>query len=317
MSNFYTWPNPSFPFRFYLDSPECRVFIIHNITHNYEWLKQIKDKIKPTDFFYVTLAWYLSKHLAKAGNDMFNRLGLNKDQFYIMYNDLDEQVNGSKFGFNGHIINHNAWLDENKYIIKPNIEKIYDAVYVARRSEMKRHYLASRIENLALVAGGINHKNKICNIPSSRNDSTKKLDINGICNILNSSCAGLCLSEMEGACWSSGEYLLCGIPVVSTHSSGGRAIWYNVDNSLIVEDTPDAVASGVKQVINKQLSRDVIRQDHIDKQAFFRDEFKRHLFKTLTTYNTTIDVDRYFTDNFIDKMYTSMSNKDIINIFTS
>ena len=317
MNKFYTWPNSSLPFRLYLDHPNCRVFILHNLTHNYDWLEQVKDKIKPTDFFYVTLAWYFSKHLATHASDMFNELNLNKDQFYIMYNDLDEQVNGNRFGFNGDIINHNAWLDENKYTINLSVEKIYDAVYIARRSTMKRHYLANRIENLALVAGGINHKNKICDIPECKNDPGKFLDVTDVYNIINQSRVGLCLSEMEGACWSSGEYLLCGIPVVSTHSRGGRVIWYNIDNSLIVEDTPDAVASGVRQVINRQFSPDIIRQDHIDKQVFFRDKFKRHLFETLTVCNATIDVDTYFTDNFIDKMYTSMNNKDIINIFTS
>ena len=92
--NFYTWPNSSFPFRLYIDNLKCRVFIIHNLTHNYNWLDQVKDKIKPTDFFYVTLAWHFSDALAKTANEMFNILNLNKDQFYIMYNDIDEHTNG-------------------------------------------------------------------------------------------------------------------------------------------------------------------------------------------------------------------------------
>ena len=44
-------------------------------------------------------------------------------------------------------------------------------------------------------------------------------------------------SEEEGACWASSEYLLCGLPVVSTHSRGGRDVWYSGHNSLIVEPT--------------------------------------------------------------------------------
>ena len=173
----YKWPNSSFPFRLYLDTPAVRIFILHNLTHNYDWLSLVKNKIKPTDFFYITIAWYFSKHLAKTADEMFTALGLKKDQFYIMYNDIDEQVNGDQFGFRGDIINHNTWLDENKYTILGDIKKVYDAVYIARRSDSKRHFLSSGISNLALVAGGMNHKNKICSIPECNNDSTKHLDM--------------------------------------------------------------------------------------------------------------------------------------------
>ncbi|MAF24668.1 hypothetical protein CL634_03725 [bacterium] len=315
MGKFYTWPNPAFPFRLYFNDPKCRIFIIHNLTHNYDWLRAAKDSIRSTDFFYVTLAWHFSDHLAKTGSIMFKELGLDINQFHIMYNDLDEEIAGAQYGFRGEIINHNTWLDENIYKIRPEIEKIYDAIYIARRSEMKRHFLAADIENLALVAGGANHQNKICNIPTSKNDAALSLDAEGISNILNASRVGLCLSETEGACWSSSECLLSGVPVVSTHSQGGRSLWYNVNNSLIVEDSKAAVASGVQTIINKNFDAASIRSEHVKKQNFFRDRFKSHLSSTLSRFKVAIKVDEYFKDHFVDKMYTSLHLKEVLKTF--
>ncbi len=314
MSKFYTWPNPAFPFRLYFNGPNCRVFLIHNLSHNYEWLKQVKDKIKPSDYFFVTLAWALDPHLASQAIKMFNELELNLSQFFVMYNDLEEKINGTRAGLRGDIINHNAFLDENLFYIE-KLTKKYDALYIARRSEIKRHYLASRLDNLALVAGGQNHKNKICPIPPSVNDPSEPLDSAGIRKIINQSRVGLCLSEKEGACWSSGEYLLCGTPVVSTHSQGGRSAFYTPHNSVISADDPESIRLAVKAVIDKNLQPQQIRKDHIEKQTYFRNLFKQELYQVLRRHNTPINVDEYFSHSFFNKMYKSQNIETVIRSF--
>ena len=45
----------------------------------------------------------------------------------------------------------------------------------------------------------------------------------------------------EGANYSSSEYLLCGLPVVSTESSGGRDYWFDDYNSIICKPNEDSV----------------------------------------------------------------------------
>lgn len=317
MSNFYTWPAPAFPFRLYFDDPKCRVFIIHNLSHNYDWLREVRDKIKSTDYFFVTLAWYLDDHLANHGIEMINELQLDPSRFFVMYNDLDEKINGSRVGLVGDIINHNAFLDENAFYIESGLEKKYDAVYIARRSEMKRHYLAKSIESLALVAGGINHKNKTCDIPKAKNDPSKKLDSGGIRNIINQSRTGLCLSAKEGACWSSGEYLLCGTPVVSTHSQGGRSAFYNVGNSIIASDDAESINLAVKRAISREMSPKKIREDFIRKQLYFRALFKHEFNRVLNSRGVSIDVDRYFSDHFMNQMYKSQHFNDVVKTFLS
>lgn len=52
---------------------------------------------------------------------------------------------------------------------------------------------------------------------------------------LNCSMLGGMFSAEEGTCWASTEYLLCGLPVISTPCCGGREVWHNDRNSLIVE----------------------------------------------------------------------------------
>ena len=42
-------------------------------------------------------------------------------------------------------------VDERIFIPLPAIPKIYDAVYDARLKSYKRHYLASKISNLAII----------------------------------------------------------------------------------------------------------------------------------------------------------------------
>lgn len=317
MSNFYTWPAPAFPFRLYFDDPKCRVFIIHNLSHNYNWLKEVKDKIKPTDFFFVNSGWYLDDYLANQGIEMMNMLGLKPSQFFIMYNDLDEKINGSRVGLFGDIINQGAWVDEGTFYIEEGLEKKYDALYIARRSKMKRHYLAKSIENLALVAGGENWKNKITDIPQPKNDPSKRLNKQEIRHIINQSNVGLCLSEKEGSCWASSEYLLCGVPVVSTHSQGGRATFFNVDNSIIASDDPESINLAVKRAISREMSPEKIREDFMRKQLYFRALFKHEFSRVLNSCGVSIDVDRYFSDHFINQMYKSQHFDNVVKIFLS
>jgi glycosyltransferase involved in cell wall biosynthesis len=77
------------------------------------------------------------------------------------------------------------------------------------------------------------------------------LPLGEVAGVLNSSSIGGMFSATEGACYASTEYLMCGLPVVSTASTGGRDIWYPPHNSIIVEATDSAVAAGVQDALVK------------------------------------------------------------------
>ena len=56
---------------------------------------------------------------------------------------------------------------------------------------------------------------------------------------------GLALSEVEGACFASAEYFLCGLPVVDTAALGGRDVLYPFEYVRRVEAVPEAIAEGI------------------------------------------------------------------------
>lgn len=57
---------------------------------------------------------------------------------------------------------------------------------------------------------------------------------------------GLALSRVEGAMWAAMEYMLCGLPVVSTRSFGGRDQFRDDYYWRTVAASPEAVAAGVR-----------------------------------------------------------------------
>ena len=57
-------------------------------------------------------------------------------------------------------------------------------------------------------------------------------------HVLNRSKVGLILSAFEGNNKASIEYLLSGLPVVSTPSKGGRDVFFDPDYCAIVDSLP-------------------------------------------------------------------------------
>ena len=299
----YIWPNPAFHFRLYYESEKCRVFIIENIAHNWIWLKKYRGKFRETDYFFVSLGWYFDNHLVSECDHIFQILGLRKDRFFFMYNDYADKSLFDYYGFEGRIINQNCFLDENLFSIKDN-EKIYDAIYTARRASFKRHHLASQVKNLALIAGS-NHGGEIVNLPEHVYLNEVQLEPEEVIVKLSESSVGLILSEFEGACYSSSEYLLCGLPVVSTESKGGRNIWYNSYNSIICESNPEAVAQAVSKLKSYQRDPFVIRDMHIRLANYFRSEFIELHQDILKKANDNSSAHDWFRGNFMHKLLVS------------
>lgn len=314
----YTWPNPSFPFRLYFNHEKCRIFIIENISHNFVWLKECKNDIRESDYFISITGWYASEHVANLSRLVIQYLNLDPERFIVLCNDYKELKNYLHCGFNSSILlNHNAFLDENIYTILEET-RIYDAILIARRSPFKRLHLANKINNLALVTGNINYSTtpETVPVPPHVNEDNKRLNQPEIVKIINQSKCGLCLSEIEGACFSSSEYLLCGIPVVSTQSLGGRDIWYDEDNSIICSNTDDSVLESVLKIKNKKYNSNKIRKKHILLSLYFRNSFIDQLEKIFKKHNIkNIDSQKFFLENFYNKMRQSIPYKQVVSYF--
>lgn len=302
----YIWPNPAFPFRMYYDGPECRIFIMENLTHNWPWMKEVYRNIRPTDYFFVVVGCYYEEFLFKHGLEMLEVLGLNIDNFIIMCNDSREGAICDKLGLNSCELNHNAWLDYDKFRII-DIEKKYDAVYSGRLVERKRHYLSKLVPNMALISGDLFDLKMINDIPPHSYRNEIKLTPDEVYVKMNESRCGLILSEKEGACYSSSEYLLCGIPVVSTKSYGGRDVWYDEYNSRVVDPDPELVRDAVRYFVENPRDPVRIRNIHISKSEEVRGRFCKMTQEIFDRHGVSINAVEY-----LEKVY---SHKLIIVVY--
>ncbi|MEJ1934663.1 glycosyltransferase, partial [Nostoc sp. NIES-2111] len=123
--------------------------------------------------------------------------------------------------------------------------KIYDAIYTAQLNSSKRLWLAKNIEKLMVVSyGGDLHS--YCPELKHADFNKEFLPRQELAKKYNQAYAGLILSAVEGANLASSEYLLCGIPVVSTPSKGGRDEFFTPENSIIVPPDAEKVAEAVQ-----------------------------------------------------------------------
>lgn len=159
----------------------------------------------------------------------------------------------------------------------------YDAVYNARLDPWKRHELAFQIPKVAYVtyfAGSLlkNPELAEARLRLVREHEPDHVVFNKIVNgvpirllpsqvnvVLNQAAVGLCLSAKEGAMYACIEYLLAGLPVVSTPSIGGRDIFFDPEYCLIVAPVAEAVRDGVAELRARNLPRDYVRKRTLDK----------------------------------------------------
>jgi len=143
--------------------------------------------------------------------------------------------------------NRNALIDINSFNIIDK-EKKFDSIYNSNFYAYKQHYLLEEIDNykIALIYyhrnSNLNQayyikkkdidegyelekrllENKKFTLLNMANGKYKFLSKKEINEYYNESYSGLCLSDIEGACLVSVEYLLSGLPVISVKNVGGR-----------------------------------------------------------------------------------------------
>jgi glycosyltransferase involved in cell wall biosynthesis len=189
-----------------------------------------------------------------------------------------------------------AWVNQNAFVspaIFRNLresDKRLDAVYDARINPFKRHNLAVGIESLALITARSHHDESYTRsirgiLPQAHwfNDPLASdysfMSFPEINVAINQCRVGLCLSAEEGAMYASMQYLLAGLPVVSTKSRGGRDEFFDPDYVRIVADSADAVAAGVREMRDCPVPATEIRRRTLEKI----ERHKTRLFELLDT----------------------------------
>lgn len=307
----------------YYISNKLRIFVMEGLEHNFHILKYFQ----PTDYIFIYIPWHFDEYNFNYGVKCMKQCNpnYNIDNIIFMCPNQNNMDICKKLGLQSILCNHNCFIDENKFVIKEN-ERIYQAVLNCRPEKWKRPYLAKQVDNLAIIKGYNFRKDEYYDMtqlnPKYINND-KRLTEEEVVDMYSKSMVGMILSEKEGACYSSSEFLLCGLPVISTHSVGGRDIWYNEKNSIVCDATEDAVAASVEIAINRlksgEFNRMEIRKLHIMQSMEHRMNMIDMTVKIFQKHNIMEDANLLFSNNFFkyNRMKCTMSRKDAIQLVTN
>jgi len=237
----------------------------------------------------VTLEWFLPearryrKYLPAALEG--RRHG---DPVCVLINQPEEAEIASRLpGVDVAYVNHNLVISPRVFSIT-DAEKQYDAIVNSSALAWKRVHLCAGIENLCCVQRGLapeilGDRFDVRTL-SPRFVNDRALAKAEVAALANQSFCGVILSACEGACLASTEYLLCGLPVVSTPSVGGRHVWYDDENSIIVEPDVDAVRDGVAEARRRAVSGEMSGSRIRENALKLRDRFASNAEKLIGGY---------------------------------
>ena len=195
-----------------------------------------------------------------------------------------ESLQLSRRGVPNILANELMFIDDRRFtIVRGREGPDFDAVYNAQFYGFKRHALAQEIGRLLLIykmpADAV-----LTDLRSRFPHAVFANDLDGAhrrfspeeLSVWYGRCAaGLCLSASEGAMRVSMEYQLCGLPVVTTPSLGGRDRYFLDDHVRICRPDPRAIATAVAAFRASPVDPAKIRERVLRLLAFDRINFLR------------------------------------------
>ena len=236
---------------------------------------------------YVFFFWMLPEEVAGMAQKIKTNLARYPKHRVVML--CNEQFVVDSFcaeGVEAIFCNHNCLINENYFTIDETAVKKYDAIYNAAMSGYKRHPLAAKINSLALItyryagtyAPDYEKEVRACLGHAAwlvdAYEASQKAPPAEVARYNNQCRAGLCLSAREGAMFASIEYLLCGLPVVTTRNMGGRDAFFEPGYVEWVEDDPDAVHQGLVKLLARAPAGADIRRRVLEKMEEHRQRLR-------------------------------------------
>jgi glycosyltransferase involved in cell wall biosynthesis len=252
-----------------------------------------------------------------------NRVLYPRIKVSILCNTKREKKLLSFFNIDSVYCNQNCFIDEKVFTIVPGVEKRFNAVYNAVLNEFKRHTLVSdimgqvafvtyRFENTS-YKGYLDKKlNNISWLNYLPGREPSFLDNDALVEIYNESRTGLALSAAEGSMYASCEYLLCGIPVVSTHSKGGRDVFFDDYNSIIADAVPEQIALAVEKLTSANRDPMAIRTTAISQMKQHRKQFIKHVNRVLRAKGFHYDISHTWDEWFVNKLRHELYANDLL-----
>ena len=151
------------------------IISVWNFWINNKVRRQFIDCLKGKKVYFIFFSWWTVEYLPiiyllkRVINN--HRKKYPKHNFIFLCNSKKERKIFKNFKIPSIFCNQNALLDKKIFKIMPDEKKKFDAIYNAQMAWFKRHKLASKINNLALISyfDGIN---------SSKNYYNKTININ-------------------------------------------------------------------------------------------------------------------------------------------
>ncbi len=247
--------------------------------------------------FLIVPTWsieYPDRADAIAAGHRWHRQAYPDHQLRYLCNSPGEADLLQERGLPALLLNHKLTVSDEIFRPLPDVPVEFDAVYNARFVVEKRHELAALIPSvayLAYVEGQSSRQREFRRLRSQVlaagaghvlvNDLADGLPVRmpaeGVNRVLNRAAVGLLLSELEGASYAAVEYLLAGLPIVSTPSRGGREAYFDPEFCLIAEPTPEAVRDATAELVARQIPRDHIRAVTLDKVRVQRQRLMEQL----------------------------------------
>ena len=234
-----------------------------------------------------------------------------------------------EMGIAAEFCNKNCFVDDSLFMPMPSITRRFDAVYDARLLAFKRHHLAYTVANLALIyypvpsddpayvrevrerlshAHWFNHADTGAFRLLSRPEINERL---AACRV------GLCLSAEEGQMLASIQYLLAGLPVVTTPSQGGRDVFFEDRFVITADPEPGAIQSAVRALIQRAIPPDEIRHATLQRIAQHRHAF----FGVVQRIYDQLGVRRTFADEwptvFVNTMMRNQLHSDTLSMLAA
>jgi hypothetical protein len=197
------------------------------------------DKIEANENLYILPShWYVfsgdenyalelssAKHVAKFiknANVVCMANSREEEENYLKY------IPREKVLFCNRHFNHGLLRNGERIYYPYNVDKVFDAIFLGGHNKMQEKL--KYIKNLCIIDKYVMKPRVECSFYNTQVLSKKEIN-----EYINKSKIGLMMSEVEGASWASLEYLLCGLPVISCKSKGGRDVFYNSNNSIIID----------------------------------------------------------------------------------
>ncbi|MGV2826779.1 glycosyltransferase [Myxosarcina sp. GI1(2024)] len=227
------------------------VFIVQGI----KGINALLPKLKLGDWCFEGLMWFLTWRSALKIFKRWQLMKLRGVNYVVMANSTAEVHRCKLFKIPVCLMPQGQFINEDAFpLVELEKERKYDAFCAAQAKPFKRIHLAKDINNIHILTyscpSNFDGNNDLSlfepKLKHATWNSSYIHDLSSIIKLMHSSGCALALSRKEGATWAVTEAHMCGLPVVSTKSLGGRDRYFNSVNSTIVAANSKSVAKAVE-----------------------------------------------------------------------